>query len=235
MKRKRLAHADRRESILAAATRAFAAEGFGGTRTQQIAKEAGVSEALLFRHFASKQALYDAVHERLIAIQDKNFEVMTLPAPSTEGLVRMLWATMRACVYGKPSDQAAAAQRIILLSLASDGEHAREFNARAQRKGGAALARAMAAARAAGDLDGEPMDPRNAFALIGHVATMIISAQLTGKSVVPVTASKDRLLRDAVHFCGRGIGLSEAALARYEPAERRRSERLDEVVLLRVK
>jgi AcrR family transcriptional regulator len=235
MKRKRLAHADRRESILAAATRAFAAEGLAGTRTQQIAKQAGVSEALLFRHFPSKQALYDAVHERLIAIQDKNFEVMTLPAPSTEGLVRMLWATMRACVYGRPSDQAAAAQRIILMSLASDAEHAREFHARAHRKGLGALSRAIAAARAAGDLEGEPLDPRNAFTLIGHVATMLISAQLTGKSVVPVTPSKDRLLRDAVHFCGRGIGLSEAALARYEPAQRSRAEPLDEVVLLRMR
>ena len=235
MKHKRLAHADRRESILAAATRAFAAEGFGGTRTQQIAKAAGVSEALLFRHFPSKQALYDAVHERLIAIQDANFEVMTLPAPSTEGLVRMLWATLRACVYGRHSAQAAAAQRIMLLSLAGDGEHAREFYARAHRKGVRALAQAIEAARAAGDLDGESIDPRNAFALIGHIATMITSAQLTGKSVVPWAPSKDRLLRDAVHFCGRGIGLSEAALGRYEPSERSRAARLDEVVLLRLK
>jgi AcrR family transcriptional regulator len=235
MKRKRLASADRRESILAAATSVFAADGFGGTRTQQVAKAAGVSEALLFRHFPSKQALYDAVHERLIAIQDANFEVMTLPAPSTEGLVRMLWATLRACVYGKPSAQAVAAQRIMLLSLAGDGEHAREFYARAHRKGIRALARAIQAARASGDVDGEPVDPRNAFALIGQIATMITSAQLTGKSVVPWTPSKERLLRDAVHFCGRGIGLCDAALARYEPSDRSRAEPLDEVVLLRVK
>ncbi len=231
MKRKRLASADRRESILAAATRAFAAEGLGGARTQQIAKAAGISEALLFRHFPSKQALYDAVHERLIAIQNANFKVMTLPAPSTEGLVRMLWATLRVCVHGKPSDQAAAAQRIMLLSLAGDGAHAREFYARAHRKGVRALARAIEAAREAGDLDGEPMDPRNAFALIGHVATMITSAQLTGKSVVPGSPSKDRLLRDAVRFCGRGIGLSEKALSRHEPRGR---QTLGQLVELRL-
>ncbi len=123
----------------------------------------------------------------------------------------------------------------MLLSLAGDGAHAREFYVRAHRKGVRALSRALQAARAAGDLEGAPIDPRNAFALIGHVATMIISSQLTGRSVVPVTPSRERLLRDAVHFCGRGIGLSEAALARYEPADRPRTERLDEVVLLRVK
>jgi hypothetical protein len=63
---------------------------------------------------------------------------------------------------------------------------------------------------------------------------MIISAQLTGRSVVPCSPSKDSLMRDAVRFCGRGIGLSDAALSRYEPSARKRAERLDDVVLLRV-
>lgn len=217
MKRKRLAHADRRNSILAAATNAFAAEGLGGARTQRIAKAAGVSEALLYRHFPSKQALYEAVHDRLIEMQDANFEVMTLPEPSTAGLVQMLWASLGACVYGGRGAQAAAAQRLMLLSLAGDGAHAREFYARAHRKGVRALARALEAARAAGDLVGDPIEPRNAFALIGDVAEMITASQLSGRSVIPTTASKERLLRDAVRFCGRGIGLTDAALDRHAP------------------
>src|SRR5215468_9826487 len=98
MKRRRLASADRRESILVAATHAFAAEGFGGARTRQIARAAGVSEALLFRHFPTKAVLYEAGHAWLIERQDANFAAMTLPAPTTAGLVRMLRATFRACV-----------------------------------------------------------------------------------------------------------------------------------------
>jgi len=217
MKKQRLASADRRESILAAATHAFAAEGFGGARTQQIARAAGVSEALLFRHFPSKAALYEAVHARLIELQDANFEVMTLPAPTTEGLVRMLWSTFRACVYARPSAQAAAGQRLMLLSLAGDGEHARLFHRRAFRLGLRALEQALAAAREAGDLTGEPISARNAFAFIGHVGTLIAAAQLPGRSVVPYAPPKERLLREAVRFCGRGLGLSEAALARHAP------------------
>ena len=217
MKRKRLASADRRQSILAAATDAFAAEGFGGARTQQIARAAGVSEGLLFRHFSTKAALYDAVHARLIELQDANIEVMALPAPTTEGVVRMLWASLRACIYPRPSAQAAAGQRLMLLSLAGDGEHARLFHRRALRLGLRALEEALAAAREAGDLTGEPIEARNAFALIGHVGAMIASAQLPGRSVVPYTPSKERLLEDAVRFCGRGLGLSEGSLARYAP------------------
>lgn len=61
----RLPRAERREQILAAATRAFAAEGFAGTGLDDIAAEAGVSRAILYRHFESKPDLYRAVLDRV--------------------------------------------------------------------------------------------------------------------------------------------------------------------------
>ncbi|WP_026877079.1 TetR/AcrR family transcriptional regulator [Jiangella gansuensis] len=68
----RLPRAQRREQIIAAATRAFAAEGFAGTGLDGIAAEAGVSRAILYRHFESKTDLYrvvlDRVCERLGAV-----------------------------------------------------------------------------------------------------------------------------------------------------------------------
>lgn len=67
----RLPAAARQAGIIAAATRCFAERGFGGTTTASVAQEAGVNEALLFRHFGSKQRLYlacvDAAWERLTA------------------------------------------------------------------------------------------------------------------------------------------------------------------------
>ncbi|NGZ10568.1 MAG: TetR/AcrR family transcriptional regulator [Nitrospira sp. LK70] len=52
---------DRQTSLTSAATSWFAANGFTGTTTKQIAKAAGVSQALLFEHFPTKQALYTAI------------------------------------------------------------------------------------------------------------------------------------------------------------------------------
>lgn len=57
----RFTAAGRREQILAVATRLFARQGFQGTTTKQVAEHAGVTEALIFRHFASKESLYWAV------------------------------------------------------------------------------------------------------------------------------------------------------------------------------
>jgi TetR/AcrR family transcriptional regulator len=57
----RLPASDRRRQLLDAALDLFASKGFGGTTTKQIAVKAGVTEAIIFRHFANKQALYSAV------------------------------------------------------------------------------------------------------------------------------------------------------------------------------
>ena len=39
----------------------FSQRGFGGTTTKEIAQAAGVSEAMVFRHFATKQELYSEI------------------------------------------------------------------------------------------------------------------------------------------------------------------------------
>jgi AcrR family transcriptional regulator len=54
---------NRRQQILDTATDLFARQGFGNTTTRQIAQRAQVNEALIFRHFASKEDLYWAVLE----------------------------------------------------------------------------------------------------------------------------------------------------------------------------
>lgn len=52
---------ERRRQILAVATSLFARQGFQGTKTREISEKAHVNEALLFRHFPSKEDLYWAV------------------------------------------------------------------------------------------------------------------------------------------------------------------------------
>ena len=52
---------DRRLQILRVAVSLFSQRGFGGTTTKEIAQASGVSEAMVFRHFATKQELYSAI------------------------------------------------------------------------------------------------------------------------------------------------------------------------------
>ena len=60
---KHLPHLERRAKIVRGAMAAFARSGFRGTRSRDLARAAGVSEALIFRHFPSKRALQKAIIE----------------------------------------------------------------------------------------------------------------------------------------------------------------------------
>jgi AcrR family transcriptional regulator len=59
----RLSSGDRRQQIVEVATQLFARQGYEGTTTRQIAEAAEVNEAIIFRHFTTKEDLYWAVIE----------------------------------------------------------------------------------------------------------------------------------------------------------------------------
>jgi TetR/AcrR family transcriptional regulator len=52
---------ERQNQLLEVAMSAFSRRGFKGTTTKEIAAAAGVTEAVIFQHFPSKEALYSAV------------------------------------------------------------------------------------------------------------------------------------------------------------------------------
>lgn len=64
--KRRLPPAQRREQILAAATRAFAQDGYAATGLEDVARQAGVTRAIVYRHFASKADLYVTVLDRVL-------------------------------------------------------------------------------------------------------------------------------------------------------------------------
>jgi AcrR family transcriptional regulator len=65
---RRLPRAERREQILAAATKAFARNGFSATGLDDIAAEAGITRVILYRHFDTKTDLYQAALDRFCAV-----------------------------------------------------------------------------------------------------------------------------------------------------------------------
>ncbi len=64
MASERLSRQDRREAILDAAGRVFGATGFDATRMDDVAQAAGVAKGLVYKHFASKDALFEALIDR---------------------------------------------------------------------------------------------------------------------------------------------------------------------------
>jgi AcrR family transcriptional regulator len=89
----RLPAAKRREQLLDTAAKLFAAHGYAGATTSQIARAAGVTEPIIYRHFESKRDLFIALIERTsadtIALWEQ--ELATAPEPA-ERIKRLLRA-----------------------------------------------------------------------------------------------------------------------------------------------
>lgn len=109
----RLSALDRRRQIMRTASALFARRGYRGTTTREIAERAGINEALLFRHFPSKEKLYWTIIEEQCAARGRRGkineiletggsdyeifaaiarEILTRTARDTE-LTRLLWFT----------------------------------------------------------------------------------------------------------------------------------------------
>jgi TetR/AcrR family transcriptional regulator len=96
----RMPSEDRRRQLLRVAIDSFARNGFSGTKTKDIAAAAGVSEAILFRHFSSKEDLYHAILDEKEATMggDRWFVEMNEMAERRDdrGLFRLMaWQLIR--------------------------------------------------------------------------------------------------------------------------------------------
>ncbi len=70
---RKLPAAQRRRQIIQVAMSLFSAKGFEGTTTREIARAARVSEAIIFRHFATKEDLYAAIIDFIIQGHSQRF------------------------------------------------------------------------------------------------------------------------------------------------------------------
>jgi AcrR family transcriptional regulator len=79
----RLPAAERRQAIVDTALHVFAEGSYRGTTTAEIAREAGISEPILYRHFASKRDLYlAAIEEAWKRLRTTWEEAMATEPPS---------------------------------------------------------------------------------------------------------------------------------------------------------
>jgi AcrR family transcriptional regulator len=85
--KKRLNASERREQILECAKTVFAERGLAGARTRDIALACGINEALLYRHFASKEQLFRESSAHLYQESKRNWIAEALKCPTgLEGL-----------------------------------------------------------------------------------------------------------------------------------------------------
>lgn len=226
--RKRISAPERRQTILVAARKLFAERGFEGAKTSRIAAAAGISEALLYRHFPSKEALYRSVLRNMVREQNRMYDTLGVPEPNTASMVLVIREFLRTSI-ATGTGELREGLRILLASLAGDGSYAGLVYRRAMRLQLAPVEAAMASARAAGDITGDPLRAENVAMYIEHVGTMIAAMRSLPENLSPYRGTQEQMLDDATMFCCRGIGLTDAAIKRTlaaDPASAGRITRL---------
>jgi AcrR family transcriptional regulator len=118
-RRTRLAAPERRAAVLDCACRAFAQGSYRGTTTAEIARHAGVTEPILYRHFDSKRALYlaclDETWKQLRALWD---EAIAQEPDSA------LWVRRMALAYREAGGLRDTTSSLLLQAIAEASEDA---------------------------------------------------------------------------------------------------------------
>jgi len=121
----RAAAKTRREQILAAAMRLFSRQGFDGTTTRAIARSAGVNEAIIFRHFTSKEKLYWAVVSEQMRQRGPAERLKQTLRSSRSGARQPMAEAAENLLLRDEHD--AALTRLLLFSALRPGERTQKF------------------------------------------------------------------------------------------------------------
>lgn len=217
MTKVRLPGSERRAQIIAAARRVFSQHGYDGAKTLQIAREANVSEALVYRHFPSKLALYRAVLRQIFQDQDERWQEQGIHGTGTGALVAAIHRFIGDSVLDAAKPERLDTHRMTLASLAGDGSYASLIYRRSQRRNERAMAEAYRTAREDGGLVGEALSTPAAAMFIEHVGTMIAAIGALPPASQPYGVTGEELIRQATIFCLRGIGMREEAIRAHLP------------------
>jgi len=215
-KRERLSGTERRAGIINAAQRAFAEKGFRGTTTKELAAAAGVSEALLFKHFPSKEALHRAMLDHCLSSEaGREYQRLLALAPSTAALAVLLHFMAEKIILG--DDVVKNVHQLILRSMAEDNAFVKLMFKDVEHELILTLSRCVKAARLAGDLH-EGIELRDAEWFVQHQILMVSFMHLAKTPLVKYRTSPPQRVKETVLFLLRGLGVREEAIRRvYNP------------------
>jgi AcrR family transcriptional regulator len=213
----KLSAEERRAAIIHAVRTVFADKGFHGTTTRELAEAAGVSEALLFKHFPNKEALYSAMQFSCCKSQDsERAGRLRALKPSASTLVIMVHLLVSHLLGERAAgDEQTLQNRLMLRSLAEDGEFARLFLKGVVSPWVDKVEECIKAAVAAGDAVDGPVAPRLRGWFTSHLAAMIMHILQPDEPVIDYGMRREKLIEQTVWFALRGMGLQDEAIKRY--------------------
>jgi len=128
----RLAASERRKQLIDIAMKLFSEQGFDGTSTREIAQAAGVNEAIIFRHFKTKEDLYWAVLADRIERRGRSRRVRELL--ESDGDAREVMTAIAEAMLDRTAEDTAVTRLLFYSALRNRDLSERFFQTYAQEK-----------------------------------------------------------------------------------------------------
>lgn len=203
----RLTGKERKAQIMDAALKVFARAGFSGARTKEIAKAAGISETLIFRHFDSKEDLYQQSLQHMFSGHPLIEELEEAKASQDPKAV-FLAAARHMIVHGRRD---AKMTRLLLfngLEGSQDGAKGETWDARTHKdEAEEVIAEFIAHKIASGEF--REMDPTFAAKLFLYLIFMFIADHHLKMAGGPMNISDDQAAEFIVDFYLKGMTAKE--------------------------
>lgn len=122
MAARRLSSDERRAQIARVAATLFSRKGFDGVTTREIARKARVSEAIVFRHFPTKEALYTEIIHQKVRMQPESFDLAALSSGDDAEVFRSVART-----FFRQVEEDSTILRLMLYSALEDHQLADVF------------------------------------------------------------------------------------------------------------
>ncbi len=117
---------DTKERILAAALEMFSQKGYAGTNIRELTASLGLVKSGVYKHFESKEAIWNAVLDQMIAYYGEHFgSVENLP-PVPDSLEELVQMTMQMANYTVHDEKIVMTRKVLTIEQFRD-ERAREL------------------------------------------------------------------------------------------------------------
>ena len=117
---------DTKERILAAALEMFSQNGYAGTNIRELSESLGLVKSAMYRHFESKEAIWNTLLDELIAYYEARFGSTEHLPPVPDSLKELVTMTMRMVSFTVHDETVVKTRKMLTIEQFRD-ERAREL------------------------------------------------------------------------------------------------------------
>ena len=111
---------DTKERILAAALEMFSQNGYAGTNIRQLSESLGLVKSAMYRHFESKEAIWNTLLDELIAYYEARFGSTEHLPPIPDSLEELVTMTMRMVDFTVHDEKVVKSRKLLSIEQFRD-------------------------------------------------------------------------------------------------------------------